>query len=68
MSADLSAQKALAWEHVAKGRAIVEKQRTLIDHIRAQGHNSGQAEGLLAQFEQTLVIFEQDLADLTKRG
>jgi hypothetical protein len=67
MSIDAYARKALAQEHVLRGRVIVEKQRQLVSRTKVLGNDCGQAERLLVQFEETLAIFERDLADLTQR-
>ena len=64
MSTDRRAREALAQEHVAKGRAIVERQRELIARLRSLGHDTDEATRLLMQFETSLAIFEADLADL----
>jgi hypothetical protein len=56
--------QAIAQRHVAAGRAIVARQRNLIERIRALGLDTGEAESLLRQFEATLLVFEEDLAYL----
>ncbi|MBV9510786.1 MAG: hypothetical protein JO303_10945 [Caulobacteraceae bacterium] len=65
---DPLARAALAAEHVTKGRIIVAKQRALIARLRSLGHDCDPAETLLRQFERSLSIFEQDLADLAERA
>lgn len=50
----------LACEHVIRGRAIVERQRTLIRRLRAARYDCRQAEDLLVQFESSLHMFEED--------
>ena len=57
-------QIALAREHVVKGRAIVARQRILIEKIRARRSDPSQAEDLLDRFEASLRIFEEDLERL----
>jgi hypothetical protein len=64
---DLSAREALVRKHVSGGRRIIKKQRELIRRIRATGRDCEGSEALLAQFETSLAIFEQDLADLIER-
>ena len=60
----LNDQIALAREHVVKGRAIVARQRALIEQIRARRSDPSQAEDLLVRFEASLRIFEEDLERL----
>ena len=57
-------QIALAREHVTKGRAIVARQRALIEQIRTQRRDPALAEDLLVRFEASLRIFEEDLGRL----
>jgi len=56
---DLDKRIARAQRHVCDGRRIVEQQRIRV----AQGH-AAEALQLLRLFEQTQVIFEDDLARL----
>jgi hypothetical protein len=63
----VSARRALALQHVEKGRVIVARQRVLIDRIRAFNGNASSAEELLGTFERSLAIFEDDLTELEKR-
>ncbi|RUW81557.1 hypothetical protein [Mesorhizobium sp. M2A.F.Ca.ET.067.02.1.1] len=65
---DFQSRIALAEKHVAKGRELVERQRQQIRRIGAQGRQSAEAEHLLTLFEQTLAIFEDDLAALFLRS
>ena len=58
---------ALADDHVVQGRRIVGRQRQLISALRARSVDSGNAEDLLRAFEQTLAIFEDDLAEIAAR-
>ena len=57
----------LAQHHVRRGREIVARQRELIAGLRAQSLNIVDAEDLLKVFERSLVIFEEDLANLLNR-
>lgn len=50
-----------ACRHVLEGRRAVEKQRKLITKEKAQGRDTKSYEDLLASFERTHVIFEDDL-------
>lgn len=54
----------MAIRHVAQGRQIVESQRQLIDHLKAIGRPTGEAERMLYVYESSLRIFEDDLARL----
>ena len=58
---------AMAFRHVQQGRAIIERQHQLIDRRRKGGHSTDFSESLLAQFEQTQAIFEDDLAHLQRQ-
>ena len=53
---------ALAKRHVETGRRIIERQRQIVAETKARKVDSTQAEELLAQFERTQAIFEDDLA------
>jgi hypothetical protein len=53
---------ALATRNVEEARNIVERQR---DHI-AKGHGGPTAEKLLAIYEQSLLLLEEDLEGLLK--
>jgi hypothetical protein len=60
----LNAQIEMARKHVAEGRRIVTAQRRRI----ANGELRGTAAlELLATFEQSLEVFEQDLAQLLSK-
>jgi hypothetical protein len=60
-------QTALAHAHVIKGRRIVARQRELITEIAARGGDCESAQDLLAAFERSLAIFEDDLAAIIKK-
>jgi len=45
----------------------VANQQRLIDGLAAKGHNTDFAVQLLDRFEQTLMLFEYDLARLSRR-
>ena len=60
--------KQLAERHVVEGHRIVERQRQLIAKIKACNGYSVQAEELLSVFEKSLVIFQDDLARLSKQA
>jgi hypothetical protein len=54
-----------AARHVREGKLIVARQRALIAHQKAGGHDTEAAENLLTLFERTLAIFEADLAAIS---
>jgi hypothetical protein len=58
----------MAIRHVRVGREIVERQRRLIAAQRGRGHSTCYAESLLATFERSLAVFEDDLASLQKNA
>jgi hypothetical protein len=62
-----SERRALAIDHVERGRATVARQRRLITEIRDRRGDSSHAEELLATFERSLAIFEDDLRDIERR-
>jgi pantothenate kinase-related protein Tda10 len=51
-----------AERHVRRGREIVARQRKLIADLGAQGSDTQVAEELLAAFERSQELFEDDLA------
>ena len=57
---------AVAERHVRDGRAVVQRQRDLITRQRGLGHSTLDSESLLAQFEHSQAIFEDDLARLQR--
>lgn len=61
-------QLAMAERHVRDGRAIVARQRGLIERYRSRGHSTFASEELLSCFERTQAIFEDDLARLRRQG
>jgi hypothetical protein len=56
-----------AQRHVRRGREIVSRQRELIAEIRVGQRDASLAEDLLQRFENSLAIFESDLADIERR-
>ena len=50
-----------ATRHVTEGRQVVARQRELVAIQKKAGQETFVSEGLLAQFERTLAIFEEDL-------
>jgi hypothetical protein len=59
----ISGRVALARRHVARGRQIVERQQLLVGQ---SGANLPEATKLLALFEATQAIFEDDLERLLR--
>ena len=57
-----------AARHVAEGKRIVARQRALIARRKEGGHDTTFAEDLLAQFERTLAVFEDDLLAIRKEN
>jgi hypothetical protein len=51
----------LARKHVLAGRQVIERQRALIERIKALGLNTASHEELLVRFETSQAIFEADL-------
>jgi hypothetical protein len=45
-----------AERHVAEGMMHVEKQRTLVENMASEGHDTSDHEALLQQFEKTLAL------------
>ena len=62
----ISARRTLAIQHVERGRAIIARQRRIIDRLRALNGDVSIAEDLLGRFERSLAIFEDDLEALEK--
>lgn len=54
----------MAIRHVVRGRQIVESQKQLIEHLKATGRPTGDAERTLYIHECSLRIFEDDLANI----
>ena len=52
---------AQATRHVTEGRRIVARQHAMIEGLKKGGRDTSVAEQLLAQFERSLAIFEDDL-------
>ena len=51
---------------VISGRRIVAAQRGRVTQLRATAKDATEAEALLAQYERSLAIFEDDLARLER--
>jgi hypothetical protein len=61
----ISERLALARRHVARGRQIVERQQEI---VRNSCLNTDEAVQLLALFEKTQAIFEEDLDRLLRES
>jgi len=55
-----------ARRHVAEGRLVIKRQRSLIAHQTALGNDTTNSQSLLNRFEETQTIFEDDLERITK--
>ena len=62
----LSERIDMARRHTAAGLIIIERQRAVIDRRRNLGEDVSSAEELLARFEQSQTIFEDDLDRLLR--
>jgi hypothetical protein len=51
---------AMAERHVTQGEEHVRRQRELVRHLATHGHDTGQAEELLVEFERMLVLHKAD--------
>ena len=58
----------IARRHVENGRTVIDQQRALIAEKKARGLNTNVSEQLLATFERTQAIFEDDLATFIKKA
>jgi hypothetical protein len=61
-------KRAKATRHVVEGQRIIAHQRALIADKLEKGLDATQSEELLAQFEQSLAIFEADLRSIETAG
>jgi len=62
----LSDHVARAEHRVEKSRCIIERQREVIAHRRAAGHETQSSEKVLATLEQTHTVLERGLVALLK--
>ena len=63
----LTERISLARRHVATGQSIIVRQRHLIQRARNKRLDSSVSEELLTRFEQTQIIFENDLERLLRQ-
>jgi len=66
MSSSLAARIAAARRHVETGRAIIDRQRNVIAKKLGWDLDASAAQQLLAQFETSQAIFEEDLERLVR--
>ena len=62
--AAIESKIAMAARHVAEGRMVVARQRSLIARQKQSGANTFDSEKLLVQFQRTLAIFEDHLREI----
>ena len=55
-----------ALRHVRSGRNVVKRQRDLIASKKTHGSNTERSEDLLATFERSQAIFEDDLDRISR--
>ncbi len=63
----LSDRLVMAARHVEDARRIVARQRETVAELKADHHNTTDAERTLQLFEQTLAIFEAHNRDIQKQ-
>ena len=56
---------AIAQHHVAEGQRVIESQRELIRKENMLGHDTKDAEKMLAKFERSQRTFERELARIS---
>ena len=59
-------RRAIAERQVENGRRMIDRQRELIAGNKARGFDTVAAERLLASFERSQAIFDEELATLRK--
>ena len=57
----------MALRHVTTGRRIVAAQRRRIELLRIDGRDATASEALLARYERSLAIFEDDLKRIEEK-
>jgi hypothetical protein len=67
MTDRIAARRAMAMQHVTDGRRVVERQRHLVGVYERRGGDTCLAVALLAEFERTLRVFEDDLEEILKQ-
>ena len=57
----------MALRHVTTGRRIVAAQQRRIEQLRIDGRDAAASEVLLARYERSLAIFEDDLERMEEK-
>ena len=57
----------MALRHVTTGRRIVAAQRKRVEQLRTDGRDATASEVLLARYERSLAIFEDDLKRIEEK-
>ena len=57
----------MALRHVTTGRRIVAAQRRRVEQLRTDGRDAAASEVLLARYERSLAIFEDDLERIEEK-
>ena len=66
MLAALDARISLARRHVRIGHSVIVRQRDVVSRIQSLGKDASSAEELLALFENSQLMFQDDLARLLR--
>jgi len=66
MSSDLAERIVIAYRHVASGRSVLARQRSVITKKNKLGIDVSGSEELLVVFEKSQAIFEDDLERLLR--
>jgi hypothetical protein len=66
MSSDLAARIVIAYRHVASGRSVLARQRSVITKKNKLSIDVSGSEELLVVFEKSQAIFEDDLERLLR--
>ena len=62
------ARRGIAERQVASGRQVIARQRELIAGKKARGLDTAASEQLLASFERSQAVLEEELAAIEKAG
>ena len=57
-----------AQRHAVAGRRVIDRQRKLINQLKALGRDTRLFEEVLASFERSQLIFEDDLVRIASQG
>ena len=64
----MPSERELARAHVLRAREIISQQRARIADLRRDSEHRALSESILKSFEETLTIFEADLARLEQEA